>query len=123
MVYLFKTRNGELAARINVPFDQKEIIESDEIPWPDGVVVNKWMSKYQLRQQRSSNSEKYYKRYNKDDTSYHNDHTESNTNSLRVHANGRNNSRRVTYDRSQYEQNNYEDYDSYTNSYSKSWVD
>ena len=49
MLHMFKTRNGEYAARVNIPSDQAEIMESRDIPWPDGVVVNEWMSKYQLK--------------------------------------------------------------------------
>ena len=77
MIYMFKTRNGELAARINIPADQTEILESGEIPWPDGVVVDKLLSKYQLRQKRGSNNKRYYKQNNKDTDSFQTDYNES----------------------------------------------
>lgn len=126
MVYLFKTRNGELAARINIPSDQTEILESGEIPWPDGVVVNKWLSKYQLRQKRSSNNKRSYRQNNKDTDSFQTDYNENNGQSLHVETDFRNSNRRVTYGYSRYESNNYNNYDSYyddDNNYNDNWVD
>ena len=86
MLYLFKTRNGELAARVNIPSDQQEIIESDDIPWPEGVIVNKWMSKHQLNQQRNAKRERPKKWYNGTDYYDHTDTTDENEDVLRVHT-------------------------------------
>ena len=123
MVYMFKTRNGELAARINIPADQAEVLESGEIPWPDGVVVNKWLSKYQLRQKRSSNNKRYYKQNNKDTDSFQADYNESSGQSLQVETDLRNSNRRVTYGYSRYESNTYDNYYDDDNNYNDNWID
>lgn len=110
MLYLFKTRNGELAARVNIPSDQKEIIESDDILWPEGVIVNKWMSKHQLNQQRNSKRERSKKRYNGTDYYYQ---TDKNEDVLRVHTDLNNKVRQVTYRPTWHSSSNYDQYDSY----------
>ena len=113
MLYLFKTRNGELAARVNIPSDQQEIIESDDIPWPEGVIVNKWMSKHQLNQQRNAKRERPKKRYNGTDYYDHTDSTDKNEDVLRVHTDLNNKVRQVTYRPTWYSSTYYDQCDSY----------
>ena len=113
MLYLFKTRNGELAAQVNIPSDQQEIIESDDIPWPEGVIVNKWMSKHQLNQQRNAKRERPKKRYNGTDYYDHTDSTDKNEDVLRVHTDLNYKVRQVTYRPTWYSSSYYDQCDSY----------
>ena len=119
MIHMFKTRNGEYAARVNIPSDQTEIIESSEIPWPDGVVVNKWMSKYQLRQQRNSYKDRINnKQHSENNIYYQADRTDRHDDILRVYKDKNQNTRQVTY-RSNWLNDNDENnsYDGYRTSY------
>ena len=119
MIHMFKTRNGEYAARVNIPSDQTEIIESSEIPWPDGVVVNKWMSKYQLRQQRNSYKDRTNnKQHSENDIYYQADRTERHDDILRVYKDKNQNTRQVTYHSNWLNDNDENNsYDGYRTSY------
>lgn len=55
-IRLFRTRSGNLAARINIPDSEADYI--DDVYWPDGIVVKKWLSKREL-QERYENRIRY----------------------------------------------------------------
>lgn len=48
-IKLFRTKAGKRIARINVPNSEAEYI--DEINWPDGIIVKKWLTRRELKQQ------------------------------------------------------------------------
>ena len=55
-IRLFRTRSGNLAARINIPDSEADYI--DDVYWPDGIIVKKWLSKREL-QERYENRLRY----------------------------------------------------------------
>lgn len=100
MVRMFKTRNGEQAARLNIPADEKDIVESSEIQWPDGIIVSKWQSKHQIKQARQQKSNDRYR--NRDYTNAYQDSPDYEYHqNLRI-STGNNTNRKVTYDTTDY---------------------
>ena len=55
-IRLFRTGSGNLAARINIPDSEADYI--DDVYWPDGITVKKWLSKREL-QERYENCLRY----------------------------------------------------------------
>lgn len=70
-IRLFKTRSGNLAAKINIPDSEADYVH--EVNWPKGIIVKKWLSKRELRERYES---RIKSKYNSNLSRYDTGHSE-----------------------------------------------
>lgn len=107
-VRLFQTKSGKRAARINLPNNEAEYVMNDEVVWPEGIVVKKWLTRRELRQQYEEKKQR--QKYKSSHTSYRNN---------RRYENYEYDFENPDYDDYDYEANEQDYYNSYDTEYAQ----